>query len=306
MIATLLDSMAINVGCQSTITGVQKIVDAEDGFAETAAAMRIVTPLLVFLLTLFVLAILPAGGTATASTEEKPITIAHRGYAAVAPENTLSSIEAALRAGATTIEVDVQMTTDGKIVLMHDRSVNRTTSGTGQISDLPWEYVAALDAGSWFGADYAGESIPGIHEALASVMRANVTLAIEVKHPARTRLAEALVDAIRSNEAEQNVIVLSFDRRWLRTLRDLDPGITTGDLWVRPRVLLPKSESTVASAHWLSLIVNPTTVWRLHRRGFRVWAWTVNSPRLARLLIRMGVDGIVTDELELMQDLRLQ
>ena len=185
MISTLLDSMAINVGCQSTINGVQKIVDAEVGVAETAAAMRTVTPLLVFLLTLLVLAILPAGGTATPSTEEKPITIAHRGYAAMAPENTLSSIEAALRAGATTIEVDIQMTADGKIVLMHDRTVDRTTDGSGQISDLTWEYVATLDAGSWFGDDYAGEPIPRIHQALASVMRADVTLAIEVKHPAK-------------------------------------------------------------------------------------------------------------------------
>ncbi|MBU8913256.1 MAG: glycerophosphodiester phosphodiesterase [Spirochaetales bacterium] len=294
----------MNVRCQLTNNRFGRLVDASGGVAETAAAMRIDRVAFAFVFTLAALTSISAGGAAARLSEETPITIAHRGYAAVAPENTLSGIEAALRAGADYVEVDVQMTADGEIVLMHDRTVDRTTDGTGKVSALDWEYVASLDAGSWFSGEHTGEQVPRISQALESVMEADATLAIEVKHPSRqSDLAEALVEAIRYRKAEQNVIVLSFDRRWLRRLRDLDPGITTGDLWVRPRVLLPKSESAVASVHWLSLIVDPTAVWRLHRRGFRVWAWTVNSPGIARLLVRMGVDGITTDEFELMQNL---
>src|SRR3954463_888507 len=95
--------------------------------------------------------------------------VAHRGYSAVAPENTLPALTAAARAGATYVEFDVRTTADGVPVVIHDRTVDRTTSGTGLVADLTMDEVRALDAGSWFAPAYAGLRVPLLTEVLDAV-----------------------------------------------------------------------------------------------------------------------------------------
>ena len=96
----------------------------------------------------------------------RPLISAHRGFAAVAPENTLAALELAWRAGATVAEIDVQLTRDGHVVLMHDRSVARTTNGSGFVADLTRAELQALDAGAWFDRKFAGERVPTLADVL--------------------------------------------------------------------------------------------------------------------------------------------
>lgn len=92
--------------------------------------------------------------------------VAHRGSRLDRPENTIAAIERAIEAGATAVEIDIRSSRDGKLVVMHDHKVDRTTNGTGRVNDLTWAQLATLDAGSWFGSDYGSERVPSLEQAL--------------------------------------------------------------------------------------------------------------------------------------------
>lgn len=280
------------------------IIDQNALVRETTAMRRMVRWGSVVAFALSVLACRSDQSLQEKAMQHPPTLISHRGYAGSAPENTLVGVIAALEAGATHIEVDVQMTADGSIVLMHDRSVRRTTAGRGRVSQMTAAQISRLDAGAWYGEQFVGEPVPTLERVLEEVVAAGATLVIEVKHPSpRADLAGALAEVIKRRGAEGNVIVVSFDRQWLQTLTEHDPAIHTGDLWLRPRVALPETHSTIVSVHWASLYLDPSAVRRLHARDLQVWAWTVNNPRIARRLTELGVDGIVTDQYELMRSL---
>src|SRR5690349_72727 len=119
--------------------------------------------------------------------------VAHRGYSTVAPENTLPAFAAAVRAGATVVEFDVRATRDGVPVVIHDRTVNRTTNGAGRIWDLTYDEVAALDAGSWFGAGFTGLRVPSLAETLDLLAPAPVELLVEIKPPATLDEVKSIV-----------------------------------------------------------------------------------------------------------------
>ena len=95
-----------------------------------------------------------------------PFTSAHRGFSTAAPENTIAALDAAWKAGATAVEIDVRLSSDGELLLMHDRDVKRTTNGRGPVSELSWAELQRLDAGSWFGERFTGERIPSLEEVL--------------------------------------------------------------------------------------------------------------------------------------------
>src|SRR5438046_164244 len=110
-----------------------------------------------------------------------PHVSAHRGASAQAPENTLAALDAAWRAGATLAEIDVQMTRDGQVVVMHDQAVNRTTTGRGYVKDLTLEELRALDAGGWFAPNFQGERVPTLREAIEWA-RGKLVLLVELKN----------------------------------------------------------------------------------------------------------------------------
>ena len=132
--------------------------------------------------------------------------IAHRGYSAVAPENTLPALAAAVLGGATFVEFDVRTTADGVPVVIHDRTVDRTTSGTGHVRDLSLDEVRELDAGSWFSPAYAGARVPTLAETLDLLAAGDHGLLLEIKPPATPEQVKAILELVAERELPARTI----------------------------------------------------------------------------------------------------
>lgn len=225
--------------------------------------------------------------------------ISHRGAAGLAPENTLASIREAITQGAQFIEVDVQRSADGVLVLMHDQTVNRTTDARGAIRELTWDEISKLDAGSSFSPEFAGEPVPSLDSMLELIRDSPVNLVLEAKNPGLyPGIEQQIAETIQRFDTNDHVIVVSLDHGWLERFYELASDISIGYLWVWPcnTPQIPTAQTVVV--HWVSVILDPTLVRRMHRQGYQVWVWTVNNVRLMRLLIWLGVDGITTDHPE--------
>lgn len=225
-----------------------------------------------------------------------PQLIAHRGASGLAPENTLAAIHAGFTYGAPMVEVDVQRSADGRLLLMHDLTVDRTTNGHGAVADLTWAEIQALDAGSHFSFRFAGEPAPSLEAALELAQADGVTLMIEVKDPERyPGLATNLIETIDRLAAPAQVLVISFDHDWIVEFQRQAPHIPVGFLayWAGSVPRVPAGQ--VVSVFWGSVLLDPTLAPRLHEAGYEVIVFTVNHPQLMRWLLWLGVDGIVTD-----------
>jgi glycerophosphoryl diester phosphodiesterase len=230
----------------------------------------------------------------------KSFVIGHRGAAGLAPENTLAAIREGIRQGASFIEIDVQLSVEGKPVIFHDTLVDRTTNGFGAVCSLTWDALRKLDAGSYFAPDFAGEPIPLLAEAMELLKtEPEVTLVIEAKDPELYPLmGQQLASLIREFGAEAQVVVISFDHQWLGEFRQLAPNVRIGTLW---GTRFPKNVATtdVVDIAWPMVLIDPTLVRRMNRQGNQLWVYTVNSVWLMRLLSWLGVEGITTDRPDL-------
>lgn len=230
----------------------------------------------------------------------KPILVAHRGAAGLAPENTLSAIQTGLMHGAEAIEIDIQRSADGVVMLMHDAQVDSTTNGSGLVADLAWADIRQLDAGSYFSLTYAGERVPPLEEALALIKGDSATLLIDVKEPQQyPGLAQELATIIERSEAQTRVIVISFDHDWIADFQALVPDIPVGLLssWPLQRPQVPTAK--LIGVVWPTVFLDPTLVYRMRQAGHLVFVYTVNEPQLMRWLLALGVDGIITDRPDL-------
>jgi glycerophosphoryl diester phosphodiesterase len=228
------------------------------------------------------------------------IVVGHRGAAGLAPENTLVSLRTALDLGTHWVECDVQQTSDGVIMIMHDATLDRTTNGSGSIAATDWATISALDAGSWKGAQFAGERVPRLDEALRLTGQYGATLCIEVKDPQLyPGISENLAQVIRDNEATERVVIISFDLDWLRRFSESAPDIPVGSLWVSMGDPETVPSARLIDIHWRSLLSDPSQLWRARMSGRKLAVWTVNDPLVAALLYAVGVDGITTDRADL-------
>jgi len=226
---------------------------------------------------------------------------AHRGFSKIAPENTMPALQAAFDAGADLVEIDVRMTADGALVLMHDAFVDRTTSGRGSVSALSLSEIRQLDAGGWFKRSYAGTLVPTLDEVL-DWSRDRVALLIELKNsPDRDpAFLAALLDAIERNHAEDFAIPACFDHRTLAELNRRRPRWQL-EIIVPCRLVDPVHAARAAGASLLSLEPDYTVaedVEVLHAAELAVLT-TVTSPGHGRVLLEMGVDVIESDDVEL-------
>ena len=157
------------------------------------------------------------------------LVVGHRGWLGAYPENTLAGFKAALELGVDAIELDIHVTSDGRVAVIHDDTVDRTTDGVGVVSKMTLAELKALDAGAWFGERFAGERIPTLEEVM-ELVDGKVALAIEVKPPreTETRLNEAFGPLLEGYAGE--FIVHSFDGGYLQRFRAAHPGVTTGFL----------------------------------------------------------------------------
>jgi glycerophosphoryl diester phosphodiesterase len=228
-------------------------------------------------------------------------TIAHRGASGHAPENTMAAFRRAVELGARFIETDLQITRDAQVIAIHDFTLDRTTSGKGQVHLLTLEQIRALDAGAWFGAggaeSFSGERVPSLVEILNFAKEHDVIFYLEIKSGPAWGIEHAVVAALRDQNASARVVILSFDPSTLDSVHRLDSTMMTGLLCEHPsndlveRTVRAGARQLVAGGD----LITPAVAEKAHHAGLQVVAWTINEPEQIRRLIAAGVDGIITD-----------
>ena len=228
----------------------------------------------------------------------RPLISAHRGFASAAPENTLVALDLAWRAGATVAEIDVQLTRDGHVVLMHDRSVNRTTNGSGLVKDLALADLKTLDAGAWFNPKFAGERVPTLGEVL-DWSQGRLGFLIELKnYPYREMpLVEKAIALIEAHAAVDYVVLAGFDHVMLADIHRLRPTWPL-EMIYNARLADPVHAARAAGASLISLepeFCLERDVQAMHAGGLSVLT-TMLNPVHAGDLLRMGVDVFESED----------
>ncbi|HEY8418452.1 MAG TPA: glycerophosphodiester phosphodiesterase [Limnochordales bacterium] len=225
-----------------------------------------------------------------------PYVIGHRGAAAVAPENTMASFALALQAGADGLELDFQLTKDGQLVVIHDQTLKRTTGADGMVKDRTLAELKQLDAGSWFAPRFAGERIPTLEEVL-DLARGRAFVNAEIKNlPYRyPGIEERLLVAVRRTGFPlDQLIVSSFDHESLLRVQALEPRVAIAALFGHYPVALGDLPGTVLHPHWG--VADGAFMAKARAAGRTVNVWTANDPDAWEHLVRVGVDGIITDD----------
>jgi glycerophosphoryl diester phosphodiesterase len=229
-----------------------------------------------------------------------PKVIGHRGAAASAPENTLESIERAASLGAGWVEFDAKLTKDGVVILMHDDTLNRTTSGRGPVAKASWSEISRLDAGAWFGPNWRGVKVPRLDETIALLARLGLNANIEIKPcPGReVETAAATVETVLEHWPKDRELPLlsSFALESLVVARDMAPDLPRGLLiWDTPAMWRSEAGRLgCLSVHFSSRHL-PGDLRTVKQAGLGVAIYTVNDRRKARRLLDAGADCIITD-----------
>jgi len=238
-----------------------------------------------------------------------PLLIGHRGYPARFPENTLASFRGAIEAGCDMIELDVTITKDRRIVVIHDDTLDRTTAGKGPVRDRSFEEIRRLDAGGWFDPRFSAERVPELSEVL-DLTAGRCLLNIEIKasafeagYPADA-IEHQVVALVTTTGAEDRVIISSFDWRILQRIAAMDspPALALisdhgADRSVIERLLAMKAFSW----HPRFKVLTREQVDRMHAAGLKVFPWTINTREEAQRILALGVDGLICNELQVMR-----
>jgi len=225
------------------------------------------------------------------------LVIAHRGASGHAPENTLAAFRKAVSQGAAFIETDLQLSRDAHFVAIHDATVDRTTGGHAAVHDLTLAELRRLDAGSWFGSEFAGERIPTLEEILDFSKKHDVVFYLELKPSGSWGGEHALIGALRESGEIPRAVVISFDAAILESLRKIEPTLMTGLLY-EGQIEKPVERAVEIGARQLAVrgdLVTPALLAAARKKDLQVVCWTVNHPAHMRLLIDAGVDGIMSD-----------
>jgi len=218
----------------------------------------------------------------------------HRGAAGLEPENTLRSIQKAIELGVDRVEIDVRVTKDGYLVVIHDETVDRTTNGHGRVKDLTYNEIRRLDAGK-------GERIPTLEEALR-LTKGKVTLQIELKAKEAT---EPTVHLIERNNAERDVVITSFMHELLRRVHQLNPSLRKGALFfdVQGDIFQRAMEAHSEAIHVYYKNVNSKLVKEAHKRGLKVSVWNPDEIEEMKKMIGLSVDVIGTNRPDILLNL---
>lgn len=245
------------------------------------------------------------------SKRNKVVNVAHRGASGHAPENTMAAFHEAFKMKADYIEIDVQMSKDGELVLIHDTTLDRTTNGTGYVGDHTLEELKQLDAGSWFSDEFAGEKIPTFEEVL-DAFRGKIGILVELKSPElypgiEEKVANALKERNMDKPRNNKIIIQSFNHDSVLTTKALLPripvGVLAGMSW--KDVTDQELEEFASYADYFNPnmnILDAELVDRIHDIGMDIWPYTVREKEQADRLLKLGVDGIITDFPEYVYD----
>ena len=232
---------------------------------------------------------------------QSPLIIAHRGASDTAPENTSFAFEAALNAGADGIELDVQQTADGVLIVFHDLNMERITGLDKNVSDVTYEELQSLDAGSWFAPKFCGARIMTFEEALAFI-DGRCFLNIELKNLSPKQNGEKLAaELILKYNMEDKCCVTSFSYDTLKRIKEYSEDIHTGLIMSRAAGYFYDLEAADAFSI-KSIFIKEQIVINAHRCGKEIYAWTVNTSAEMERLAAIGADHIITDKPELAKE----
>lgn len=243
---------------------------------------------------------------------QRPLIIAHRGYSAAAPENTLPAFQLGVTTGSDLVELDYHHSKDNVLTVLHDHTLDRTTDATKRwgrtnlhVSQFTTAELQTLDASSWRGSNQPPSTIPTLHQALDVIQPGSVTLIERKAGP-----AAACVELIRSRKLVNEVVVQAFDWEYLEEYHRLEPTQILGALgpWGSYRGQKLTDADKNLSGRWIDEArrvgaraivwnrqVSAAAVQDAHSKGVKVWVYTIDDPALMKSLIAMGVDGIITN-----------
>lgn len=227
--------------------------------------------------------------------------IAHRGFSGAAPENTSAAFQKGIEIGSDMIELDVHLSRDGEIVVIHDETLERTTNGKGMVADHTLQALKNLDAGSSFGPAFVGEKIPTLKEVL-NLAKGRVLVNIEIKNPTHqrysiTELAQKTLREVEKAGMIDKVIFSSFNPASLEWIEKKEPGALTAFLFHRPWNSLrdiPGSQN-YSVLNLRDLHLTREKVAEIRRAGKKINVYTVNPEEEIRKFAEWGVDGIITN-----------
>ncbi|WP_307843319.1 glycerophosphodiester phosphodiesterase family protein [Arthrobacter sp. MSA 4-2] len=274
--------------------------------------------LLTGVMTLATLAAGITGAAAEPAKEGRTTVIAHRGASADAPENTLPAVDLGAAVKADFVEIDVQRTLDGELVVIHDTTLGRTTDvetkfpgrAPYRVADFTYAEISTLDAGSWFGPGFAGTQVPTLQQVL-DTLHGRAGLLLEVKSPELYPGIGADIAAeldsegwLKADARAGRLVVQSFNWDFMREFNALAPEVPAGLLGGPPAPAEYAELSTWADQ------INPSHtrvtsafVDLVHQYGMETWPYTVDDPQRMRALTALGVDGIITNKPALLTDL---
>jgi glycerophosphoryl diester phosphodiesterase len=243
----------------------------------------------------------PAAANESQQSRHCILVTAHRGFSGRAPENTLAAFRAAIAAGCDMIELDVHLSRDKRLVVIHDDTLKRTTDGRGEVADRSLRELRQLDAGAWFASGFAGERIPTLEEVLA-LARSRIGLNIELKNgPALPYTMEALADRAWDEVSRlgmrDQVLFSSFAPAAIDRILAHDAAqpvaLITSRPWRTPEEASP--DRRYPRLNCLFRRLDAGNVALAHAAGIRVQAWTVNTRPAMQRLIALGIDGIISN-----------
>ncbi len=228
------------------------------------------------------------------------LVLGHRGASAYAPMNTLPAFELAVAQGADGIELDVHLSKDGHLIVLHDFTVDHTTDGTGRAKDMTLAQLKELDAGAKFDARFARTRIPTLDEVFEAVGAHLRLINVEIKSEDLDQtdgVEQAVADCISRHDLERSVLVSSFNPYALRRFRAIMPAVAIGYLYMPDEVmsLSLMGETPFEALHPYHAMIDAAYMTNAHQTGRRVNTWTVNDPVRAAELQKLGVDAIITD-----------
>jgi glycerophosphoryl diester phosphodiesterase len=230
-------------------------------------------------------------------TDDDVKIIAHRGAAGKAPENTLAAVSQAIQDGADWIEIDVQESSDGEVVVIHDSDFMKLAGKDLKVWDSTLEELQGIDIGSWFGPEFSAERVPTLAKVLEET-RGRSRVLIELKYYGYDQqLEQRVVDIVEQADMVNDVAIMSLQYAGIRKFRALRPDWVAG-------LLSSKAIGSLSGLDVDFLAVNmvmatPGFIRRTQMTGNQVFVWTVNDPISMARMMSLGVDGIITDEPEM-------
>ena len=285
--------------------GSSPVLDRSQQLARAGSRSRSLSFSRGFVISLAVVALIASAGFAflllkKASIEDRVEITAHRGAAMHAPENTLAAVEAALEAGTDWVEIDVQETADGEVVVLHDSDLKKVGGVDLKIWDATWEDLQEIDVGSFFAAEFSDQRVPKLEQVL-ELCRGKAGVVIELKYYGhQVSLEERVAEIVDGMGMASDIKVMSLDYDGLKRMKAVRPEWTTGIL-----TSVVMGDLTRMDVDFLAVnsgMANRRFVNSSHRAGKEVFTWTVNDALGMSAMMDVGVDSIITDDPRLARD----